>query len=378
MTGRWGRTGIPNFRKLFITIGKVYISPSTGNYTVINVPMKELSVCHVFKNGSLLLIKTADGINKDKWNAPGGEIVQGEKPNKAAMKYLYQQTGLYSTKVADHGTVRLALSGKSDFSYKLHIFSTKSAAGELKPNIQGEAKWFNLTDIPYFDMWADDRYWINLVMQGKQFDADFFFDEKNEKVVKYQIKERQQVSKKVIPIAVLILVIAIVGYGVFASGVLKAQPSTGIKTTIPKNTLFTPANSVQASTSSTTIVSTSTIPPPPVPIRITIDNIDMSYVYSGPSQQGGVDCNQPSKTVVLNYHRIVNTSTFLLNTSIGTNGCPLTVTSIQSTTPGFTIESIVPNPSQTIPAQSSIYFEIVINTQDKSFIGPLSLTMNDQ
>lgn len=341
---------------------------------MINVPVKDLAICHVFRSGTLLLIKPTEGIGKDKWNAPGGEIVQGDKPEKSAIKYLYQQTGLYASKVFNNGTVRLALNGQSEFSYRLHIFSTKTATGELKPAIQGEVKWFNLTDIPYFEMWADDRYWLNLVMQGKQFDADFFFDEHNEKVVKYQIKERQNVVKNILPIILVALIIAVVGYGVVASGILNYHPKA--TTTISKNTIFSPPPNTP--TTITTTIATTTVNTIPTPTVLQIDNIDLTLNYSGPAYKNNTACDVPSKLEVVNYHKTITSNTFLLNITFIDAGCPETITRIYTTTPGFTINSTVPQVPQPLPASSSVYFDIRLVAQTKSFLGPLSITENYQ
>ena len=40
----------------------------------------EIAVCHVRKNGTILLVKSEEGLGKDKWNAPSGPISQGENP----------------------------------------------------------------------------------------------------------------------------------------------------------------------------------------------------------------------------------------------------------------------------------------------------------
>ena len=203
----------------------------------------EIALCHVIKNGTVLLMKAEDGINKDKWNAPSSEIAQGEQPMKAAMRAVFQQTGLYVNKTFFHGNIRLFMNGKNEYSYRLHVFSTKFFTGELKPTIKGEAKWFNVTDIPYYEMWADDKYWTNLVLQGKEFNADFFFDEQNEKIVKYQIKEKKAIVDvtKVLPIIIIAVILAVVAYGVFALSAAGLFKSSGAKaTTSVKTAVLTP------------------------------------------------------------------------------------------------------------------------------------------
>ncbi len=243
------------------------------------IAVKEIALCHVIRNGSLLLIRTEEGLSKGKWNAPNGEILKGEQPYKSAMKQVFQQTGLYVNKVVDNGTVRLFLNGSNEFTYKLHIFSTKLFSGDLKPNIKGEPRWFNISEIPYYEMWADDKYWTNLVLQGKKFDADFFFDEKNEKIVKYQIRERQEIVKRALPILAIIAIAAILIFGITSSGILNGKTNT---TKSP--VAFIPSTTVSSTTTITSTVPTTTIasPVPPVPSATTVVGgtpNNQTYIY---------------------------------------------------------------------------------------------------
>ncbi len=236
---------------------------------------KELAICHVIKNGTLLLIKAEEGINKGKWNAPSGELASGERSDKAAMRHAFQQTGLYVNKVMHHGTIRLFLNGKVEYDYKLQIYSSKVFSGDLKPNIKGEARWFGTNELPFYEMWADDKYWVNLVLEGKKFDADFFLDETNENVVKYQIREKKETFRKVLPIIIVLAVIALLIYGIVSSGILKqaAKPPVVLK---PSSTA---ATTVTTTTATTTIASPQIVPPPPIPQSTLSNKTYIYYIY---------------------------------------------------------------------------------------------------
>jgi ADP-ribose pyrophosphatase YjhB (NUDIX family) len=231
---------------------------------------KELTICHMIKNGTILLIKEETGVNKGKWNAPSGEVAAGEKPEKSAIRNVFQQTGLYVNKALHHGTIRLFLNGKVEYSYKLHVFSSKVFTGNVKPNVAGETRWFNASEIPFYEMWADDKYWMNLILQGKKFDADFFFDEKNENIVKYQIREKKEVLNKYIPVIVAIGIVALLLFGIVRSGVLNKKTQTQ----------FTPPANVVKTTATTTAVTT-TIPSPPInpPASGPVASANTSYIY---------------------------------------------------------------------------------------------------
>lgn len=40
-----------------------------------------------------------------------------------------------------------------------------------------EPKWFKIKDIPYDNMFINDKYWLPLVLDGKKIKAFFEFDE---------------------------------------------------------------------------------------------------------------------------------------------------------------------------------------------------------
>jgi 8-oxo-dGTP diphosphatase len=43
--------------------------------------------------------------------------------------------------------------------------------------------------MPYNDMWPDDKYWLPMLLDGKNFTGSFLFGGKNDDVLKYKIKE---------------------------------------------------------------------------------------------------------------------------------------------------------------------------------------------
>ena len=49
-------------------------------------------------------------------------------------------------------------------------------------------KWFSTKSLPYGTMWADDPYWLPLVLDDKKIKAGFVMD-KNDAVTRYGIEE---------------------------------------------------------------------------------------------------------------------------------------------------------------------------------------------
>lgn len=145
------------------------------------------TVCHVINGTKLLLIHGTRGINKGKWNGPGGKIEPGEDPERSALRELQEETGLNANHLLYHGTLKFYNNGGKQLSILNYLFSTKEFNGETRATEEGELKWFDISKMPYESMWADDIYWIDLMFSGQRFDAEFYFDETNSKVVEYKI-----------------------------------------------------------------------------------------------------------------------------------------------------------------------------------------------
>lgn len=49
-------------------------------------------------------------------------------------------------------------------------------------------KWFHINEIPFNEMWPDDKYWFPLFLKNKKFEGYFLFGE-NENIIKHQLTE---------------------------------------------------------------------------------------------------------------------------------------------------------------------------------------------
>ena len=47
-------------------------------------------------------------------------------------------------------------------------------------------RWFKLNEIPYDQMWEDDKSWLPKVLKGERIEGDFLFDE-NQKLLEQTI-----------------------------------------------------------------------------------------------------------------------------------------------------------------------------------------------
>ena len=148
------------------------------------------TICYIIKDGKVLLLKKSKGrFGEGKWNAPGGKIKLGEDPVECAIREVFEETGLRINDVKKHGVIDYYFGTKSEPTWTVHIFSTNSFQGELKPSDEGILKWVNLNELPYEEMWEDDRHWVPLLLEDKKFKAEFYFDNQANVLLDHRVEE---------------------------------------------------------------------------------------------------------------------------------------------------------------------------------------------
>jgi len=146
-------------------------------------------LCHIIVDGKLLLQKKPKGLfGGEKWNGVGGKIKMNETPEECARREVFEETGLNVTSLKSHGILNFYFGDRSGLDWIVHVFSTRTFKGSPRPSEEGVLQWFALKDIPYEEMWQDDRYWLPLLLDGKSFEGDFYFDEEGKRLLDFNLR----------------------------------------------------------------------------------------------------------------------------------------------------------------------------------------------
>jgi 8-oxo-dGTP diphosphatase/2-hydroxy-dATP diphosphatase len=150
---------------------------------------KTLSLLFLRDGDKLLLAMKKRGFGEGRWNGVGGKVEEGETVESAVVRESQEEIGITPTvyeKVAD---IRFDEFFKGEPTLMhVHIFFASEWTGEPTESEEMAPRWFNLKDIPYDSMWADDPYWLPLVLEGKKISADFKLDE-SDAIISHTIKE---------------------------------------------------------------------------------------------------------------------------------------------------------------------------------------------
>ena len=151
------------------------------------------------KTNTLLLLRRGDevllamkkrGFGAGRWNGVGGKLEPGETVEQALVRECQEEIGVTPTtysKIAEHDFVLDTHTGKPWHIY-VHTYFCDEWDGEPAETEEMAPKWYKISEIPYDEMWPDDRYWLPLALEGKVLKTTFVFDE-HEGVADHTITE---------------------------------------------------------------------------------------------------------------------------------------------------------------------------------------------
>ncbi|MHB1830355.1 MAG: 8-oxo-dGTP diphosphatase [Candidatus Micrarchaeaceae archaeon] len=150
--------------------------------------MFRATLCHIIDGNRLLLKEATRGVSKGKWNGPGGKFEKGETPEQCAIRETFEETGIRMINPFFHGKLYFFMNGERKLSIEGFLFSARKFRGRIKSTEEGPVRWFSINKLPRDRMWEDDKYWLDLMLESRKFDAYFWYDRHNKKIIEYRIK----------------------------------------------------------------------------------------------------------------------------------------------------------------------------------------------
>lgn len=156
-----------------------------------------LTLCIIRDNGKVLLGMKKQGFGEGRWNGFGGQIVEGEDIEEAAARVVREETGVDVRNLIGKGVLEFEFQDVPDI-HEIYVFETTEFEGDPVETDEMRPDWFSEQDLPFEDMWPDDRHWMPLLLAGKKFVGKFSFNKEGELLnwnLK-EVKEEQDAEKK--------------------------------------------------------------------------------------------------------------------------------------------------------------------------------------
>lgn len=154
--------------------------------------MHDANLCYITKNNRVLLGYKKRGFGVDRWNGYGGKVKPDESIESALVRELREESGL---SVHEKNLKKVAVidfyftnapPGK-DWDQTVHVYMVDVWEGQPVETEEMRPQWFDFDKVPIHQMWADDPYWLPLVLEGKKIRAEFTFGQDNSSILKKKV-----------------------------------------------------------------------------------------------------------------------------------------------------------------------------------------------
>ena len=137
-------------------------------------PTVRATLCFIVKDGRVLLIRKKRGLGAGKINGPGGKVDPGETALQSAIRETEEELCVTARQVRQLGEIFFEFRD----GLLLHgaIFRADEFDGVATETDEAVPLWTPVNEIPYNEMWADDRDWLPHLLANEKFRAVFHFD----------------------------------------------------------------------------------------------------------------------------------------------------------------------------------------------------------
>ena len=148
---------------------------------------KILTLCFIYQHPKVLLGMKKRGFGQGRWNGFGGKVRDGETIEEATKREMKEEAGIIPGDIERFGIIEFEFQGNPEI-LEVHFYKANNFTGKPKESEEMKPIWFNIKEIPFHQMWPDDKYWFPLFLEGKKFRGKFLFDN-SDKILQYELEE---------------------------------------------------------------------------------------------------------------------------------------------------------------------------------------------
>ena len=121
----------------------------------------------------VLLGLKKSGFGAGKWVGLGGHIEEGEKPEAAAVREVWEESGLLvpADSLQRMASIEFRFPVRPSWDQTADVFVSWVYRGEAAESDEVAPRWFGEHELPLSLMWDDAKHWLPLVLAGERVDA---------------------------------------------------------------------------------------------------------------------------------------------------------------------------------------------------------------
>ncbi|KAJ2002468.1 hypothetical protein GGI04_003329 [Coemansia thaxteri] len=124
-------------------------------------------------NNRVLLGLKKRGFGCNKFNGFGGKVEATETIAEGAVRELVEESGLVATSMQNCGLL-LFYFENDPVAMEVHVYLAHTYEGTVIESDEMRPQWFDIHDMPFSQMWADDSRWWPFVLRGEKFVGQFW------------------------------------------------------------------------------------------------------------------------------------------------------------------------------------------------------------
>lgn len=136
----------------------------------------KLTLCLITDGDRILLGHKKRGFGEGLYNGFGGKVEDHETIEEAVHRELEEEAAVRVNKITAAGIINFGFDDVPNEVLEVHIYRGEGIEGEPYETDEMRPEWFSIKSIPYEGMWPDDKFWIPIFLEGKQFEGEFNFD----------------------------------------------------------------------------------------------------------------------------------------------------------------------------------------------------------
>lgn len=156
---------------------------------------KIYTLVFIQNDSEILLGMKKRGFGCNKWNGFGGKVEPNETILNAAIRELNEECCILVKPKDLKNIAQLEFIFENDpIKMDVRVFTASKFEGTPQETEEMSPKWFKYDNVPYEDMWPDDKIWFPIMRSGKHFYGKFNF-RGYDTIVNYEIKELDSIEK---------------------------------------------------------------------------------------------------------------------------------------------------------------------------------------